>query len=167
MRRTRDKGLIEYFETSKFKHPNPNDILRVFEKVSSLELDWYNEYFVFTTKQIDYGIKEVDGKGNQTKVTLERLKEMPMPIDIVVTYKDGSKEVHYTALRLMRGEKPAETDDPRIQHPDWPWTHPSYEMSIDRPISDIASIEIDPSGRMADTNRDNNKWEAEVIVEKK
>lgn len=163
----RDQGLIDYFETWKFKHPNPNDVLRVFEKASNLELDWYNEYFVYTTKQIDYGIQEVVGEGNQTKVTLQRLKDMPMPIDIVVTYKDGSKEVHYTALRMMRGEKPAETDDPRIQHPDWPWTHPTYEMSIDRPISDIVSIEIDPSGRMADTDRNNNKWEAETIAEKK
>jgi len=162
----RDQGLLEYFETWKFKHPNPNDVLRVFEKASGLELDWYNEYFVYTTKQADYGVKEVRGEGNQTKVTLEKLKQMPMPIDVVVTYKDGSKEVHYMALRMMRGEKPAETDDPRVIHPDWPWTHPSYEFSIDRPIADIASIEIDPSGRMADINRDNNKWEAETIEKK-
>lgn len=162
----RDKGLIEYFETWKFKHPNPNDVLRVFEKVSGLELDWYNEYFVYTTKQLDYGVKEVVGEGNQTKVTLEKLKQMPMPMDVVVTFKDGTKEVHYMALRMMRGEKPVETDDPRIQHPDWPWTHPTYAFSIDRPIDEIASIEIDPSGRMADINRDNNKWEAETIDKK-
>jgi len=163
----RDKGLLEYFETWKFKHPNPNDVLRVFEKTSGLELDWYNEYFVYTTKKIDYGIQEVVGEGNQTKVTLSKESQMPMPMDVVITYKDGTKEVHYMALRMMRGEKPAETDDKRIQHPDWPWTHPVYEFSVDRPISDIASVEIDPSGRMADVNRDNNKWEAEAIANKK
>lgn len=163
----RDKGLLEYFDTWKFKHPNPNDVLRAFENASGLELDWYNEYFVYTTKQIDYGVKEVVGVGDKTKVTIERLKQMPMPTDVVITYKDGTKEVHYAALRMMRGEKPAETDDKRIQHPDWPWTHPTYEFSIDRPISDIVSVEIDPSGRMADSNRDNNKWEAEAIETKK
>lgn len=163
----RDKALLEYFDKWKFKHPNPNDVLRVFEQVSGLELDWYNEYFVYTTKQIDYGVKEVVGEGNQTKVTLEKLKQMPMPIDVVVTYKDGTQEVHYMALRMMRGEKKAETDDKRIVHEDWPWTHPTYEFSIDRPISDILSVEIDPSGRMADTNRKNNKWEAESIENKK
>lgn len=163
----RDEGLIEYFETWKFKHPNPNDVVRAFEKASGIELDWYNEYFVYTTKQIDYGVQEVVGEGDQTKVTLAKLSQMPMPMDVVVTYKDGSQEVHYMALRMMRGEKPAETDDPRIQHPDWPWTHPSYAFMIDRPISDIISIEIDPSGRMADINRENNKWEAESIATKK
>ena len=163
----RDKALLEYFDTWKFRHPNPNDVLRVFEKVSGLELDWYNEYFVYTTKQIDYGVQEVVGEGNQTRITLEKVKQMPMPIDVIVTYKDGTQEVHYMALRMMRGEKPAETNDKRIVHEDWPWTNPTYELSIDRPISEIASVEIDPSGRMADINRDNNKWEAQAIETKK
>ncbi len=163
----RNKGLLEYFNQWKFKHPNPNDVLRVFEEVSGLELDWYNEYFVYTTKQIDYGVKEVVGEGNKTKVTLEKVKKMPMPIDVVVTYKDGTKEVHYMALRMMRGQKKAETNDKRIVHEDWPWTNPTYELSIDRPISEIVSVEIDPSGRMADINKDNNKWEADKIGNKK
>tara|TARA_Y100000114_G_scaffold150097_1_gene165174 strand:- start:12847 stop:14730 length:1884 start_codon:yes stop_codon:yes gene_type:complete len=162
-----NKGLLEYFETWKFKHPNPNDVLRVFERVSGLELDWYNEYFVYTTKTIDYGVKEVVGENNRTKVTLERVGLMPMPMDVVVTYKDGTKEVHYMALRMMRGEKPAETNDPRVVHPDWPWTHPTYEFTINRPASEIASVEIDPSGRMADVNRENNVWKAEAIDSKK
>jgi len=163
----RDRGLLEYFNRWKFKHPNPNDVLRVMEDVSGLELDWYNEYFVFTTKQVDYGIKDVVGEDQKTKVTLERVKKMPMPMDVVVTYTDGTKEVHYMALRMMRGEKPAETNDKRIVHEDWPWTHPSYELTVDRPISEIASIVIDPSGRMADTNRENNTWEAEKLEKKR
>jgi len=163
----RDKALLQYFEDWKFKHPNPNDLLRVFEKVSGLELDWYNEYFVFTTKSIDYGIQSVLKEGNETKITLERIGKMPMPMDVVITYKDGTKEVHHAALRMMRGEKNAETDDKRIIHPDWPWTHPNYEFSVSRPIEEIASVEIDPSGRMADTNRENNKWAAEAIETKK
>ncbi|WP_082338116.1 M1 family metallopeptidase [Roseivirga seohaensis] len=158
-----DKGLLTYFEDWKFKHPNPNDVLRSFEKVSGLELDWYNEYFVYTTKSIDYGVKEVKGEGNKTNVTLERVGMMPMPMDVVVTYKDGTKEVHYMALRMMRGEKPAETQDKRIVHPDWAWVSPTYDFSIDRPMSDIASIEIDPSGRMADVERGNNKWEVNSL----
>lgn len=159
----RDKALLEYFDTWKFRHPNPNDLVRVFEKVSGLELDWYNEYFVFGTKQIDYGIQSVLKEDNKTRVTLEKVGKMPMPMDMVVTYKDGTKEVHYAALRMMRGEKKAETNDKRIVHPDWPWTNPNYEIVINRPIEDIASIEIDPSKRMADVNSENNKWEAATI----
>ena len=112
-------------------------------------------------------MKEVVGEGNKTKVTLDKVGKMPMPTDVVITYKDGTKEVHYMALRMMRGEKPAETNDKRIVHEDWPWTNPSYEFSVDRPISDIVSVVIDPSGRMADVDKENNKWVAEKLDKKK
>lgn len=162
-----DKGLLQLYQEWAYKHPNPNDVIRIFEKVSGLELDWYNEYFVASTKTIDYGIQSVLKEGDNTKVTLEKVGKMPMPMDVVVTYKDGTKEVHYAAMRIMRGEKPAETNDKRIIHPDWPWTNPSYEFTVSRPIEDIASVQIDPSGRMADVNQENNKWEAEAIETKK
>ncbi len=38
---TRDKILLEYYRQWKFKHPNPNDLIRVAEKLSGLQLDWY------------------------------------------------------------------------------------------------------------------------------
>ena len=156
--KARDKALLQYFEDWKFKHPNANDLLRVFEKVSDLELDWYNEYFVYTTKQIDYGVKSVQKQGQGTKITLEKVGKMPMPIDLVITYNNGDTEIHYMPLQIMRGEKPAETGDKRIVHEDWPWTHPTYELIIEKHLENIQSIEIDPSGRMADANRDNNRW---------
>jgi hypothetical protein len=36
---------------------------------------------------------------------------------------------------------------------------PDYELSIDRPADEIARVEIDPSGKMADVERSNNVWE--------
>ena len=59
----------------------------------------------------------------------------------------------------MRGEKKNETDLERVILPDWPWTHPTYQFTIDSPISEISSIVIDESGYMADVNRENNTWE--------
>ena len=38
------KGMLRYYNTWKFKHPNANDFIRVMEKQSGLELDWYREY---------------------------------------------------------------------------------------------------------------------------
>src|SRR5690606_3304511 len=53
----RDLGMLKYWDTWQFKHPNANDFIRVMEKESGLELDWYKEYWVNSTKTIDYGIK--------------------------------------------------------------------------------------------------------------
>ncbi|WP_185974321.1 M1 family metallopeptidase [Litoribacter populi] len=157
----RDKGMLKYWDTWQFKHPNPNDVIRVMEKQSGLELDWYKEYWVYTTKTIDYAVNGVeDYNSGKSKITLERKGQMPMPIDLVVTYQDGSQELVYLPLVIMRGEKPEEEGMPtRIKTQRWPWTNPSIEVTLDRPKSDIKSVEIDPSGRMADVDRENNKLE--------
>ena len=157
----RDKGMLRYWDTWKFRHPNPNDIIRVMEKESGLELDWYKEYWVYTTKTIDYAVKGVESYNtNKSKITLERKGLMPMPIDMVITYQDGSQEMVYLPLVMMRGEKPNEEGMPnRIKTQRWPWTHPTIEVNIDRPRANIKSIEIDPSGRMADINREDNRME--------
>ena len=153
---TFEKGMKQYFETWKYKHPDGRDFLRVMEQESNMVLDWYYQYFIETTKHIDYGITSVLGNDQSTYVTLERHKLMPMPIDLMVTYTDGSQEIFYMPLRMMRDTKPKETDVPRTIKPDWPWVNPTYTLEIDRPTSQIKRIEIDPSMRMADVNRDNN-----------
>ncbi|WP_298412322.1 M1 family metallopeptidase [Hydrotalea sp.] len=153
----RDKVLLAYYNTWKFKHPNANDFIRVAEKVSNIELEWYKEYWVYTTKTIDYGIGDINVVNNQPQITLKRIGKMPMPIDVLVTYKDGTTEMHYIPMNLMYGIKPAEDATPRIIHAEWKWTDPEYNFSISKSIRDIKSVEIDPSQRMADVNRSNNK----------
>ena len=152
-----DKALLLYFNTWKFKHPNPNDVIRIMEKVSGLELDWYKEYWVNTTHYIDYGVDAIDSDGKETKITLKRLGKMPMPVDVVITYKGGKKELINIPLDIMRGAKPAENQTiPYRVAADWPWVNPSYELRLPVEASEIESVEIDPSARMADVNRNNN-----------
>ena len=153
--------LKKYYADFKFKHPVPNDIKRSAEKVSGIELDWYLTDWTQTTNTIDYSIQEVVGNGSETKVTLERIGLMPMPLDILVVYADDTRETFYAPLRMMRGEKdnpyPAIT---RTVLEDWPWTNPSYSFTIGKPVSDIKAVVIDPSLLMADINAENNVWQA-------
>ncbi|MDC3388554.1 M1 family metallopeptidase, partial [Flavobacteriaceae bacterium] len=96
-----DETLKEYYKKWGFKHPTPNDFKRVAEKVSGFELDWYLTEWTQTTKTIDYAIKNVTGN----KVTLERKGSIPMPIDLIIEYTDGSKEYIYIPLQMARAEK--------------------------------------------------------------
>ena len=154
----RDRILLEYYRLWRFKHPNANDFIRVAEKVSGLQLDWYREYWVNTTKTIDYGIDSVYDDNNGTTLRLRDIGLMPMPIDVKVTFRDGTTEWHYIPMSLMFGGKPAEKDQAnRKLYEPWRWTHPTYELSISKRLGDIQTIEIDPSGRMADLNAKNNK----------
>lgn len=152
-----DRGMKRYFNTWKMRHPNADDFLLIMEKESGLQLDWYNEYFVNTTKTIDYAIKDVINKDSRTYVTLERLGKMPMPIDLEIEYQDGSKEVFYIPLAIMRGEKQSETTLKRTILPDWAWTHPLYTLEIPQGKK-VKYIEIDKSKRMADIERTNNVY---------
>ena len=157
---TRDRGMLRYWNTWKFKHPNVNDLIRAMEKESGLELDWYKEYFVYSTKTIDYGVKEVKASVEGTSITLERIGAMPMPIDLVITYKDDTKELVYLPLEILRGEKKMEPNTPiLVLTQDWPWVNPTLTISLKRPLDTIKSIEIDPSQRMADIQVENNKVE--------
>jgi aminopeptidase N len=152
-------GLKRYYNTWKFRHPEPNDFVRVMEKTSGLQLHWYLRYWINSNKKIDYEIKEVTDGGERTNVTLARIGEMPMPIDLTVTYKDGVKEMFYIPLNEMMGGKPVEdTSIKREELTEWRWVDPTYQLTINKPKSSIALIEIDPSQRMADINKANNKW---------
>lgn len=149
--------IKKYYADFKFKHPVPNDIKRTAEKVSGMELDWYLMDWTQTTNTIDYGVKDMVADGNKTNVTIERIGLMPMPLDILVVYNDGTQETFYAPLRMMRGEK--ENPYPNMKRtvlPDLIWANPSYGFTIDKPLESIKAIQIDPSQLMADVNAENN-----------
>jgi len=153
--------IQKYYEDFKFKHPVPNDIKRTAEKVSGMELDWYLTDWTQTTNTIDYEIKEVVSDGEKTKINMTRIGLMPMPIDVLIVYNDGSQETFYAPLQMMRGEK--ENPYPQLERtvlPDWPWANPSFSFSVNRPLGDIKAVVIDPSQLMADIDAENNVWQA-------
>ncbi len=155
------RGLKRFYEEWQFKHPDGRNFIRIMERESNMVLDWYYDYWVETTKTIDYGIKNVESIGeNHTEITLERIGLMPMPIDLEVELTDGSIRHYYIPMRIMWGEKANENPDiERHIAEDWPWVFPEYSLQIDIPEAEIDRVEIDPSRRMADIDRKNNIWE--------
>ena len=149
--------IKRFYADYKFTHPTPNDIKRTAERVTGAHLDWYLTDFVQTTNTIDYKIKEVKEEGGKTKVILERIGRMPMPIDIIVAYDDNSQESFYIPLEMMRYEKG--NPYPKLKRtvlPDWDWGHKTYEFTINRPKPSIKVMAIDPTELMADVNKDDN-----------
>ena len=80
-----------------------------------------------------------------------------MPVDLMVTLKDGTQELYYVPLSETLGNKPVENE--KVLRNDlvaWPWVNPTYSLRINRQPEEIARIEIDPTQRLADVNRNNN-----------
>ena len=106
----RNKILLEYYRLWHFKHPNANEgfyATDVAEKVSGLQLDWYKEYWINTTKTIDYGIDSLWEENGKTKIRLKMIGKMPMPLDVLLQYKDGSKEMAYIRSTSCLAKKPS------------------------------------------------------------
>ncbi|MFL1894467.1 M1 family metallopeptidase [Aquimarina sp. 2-A2] len=151
------KTIKRYYSDWKFKHPTPNDFKRIAEKVSGIQLDWYLTDWTQTTSTIDYGVKSIEEEDGKAIVSLERIGRIPMPIDLLVTYKDGTKEAYYIPLRMMRGQKKNQHQDiNRVVADDWAWTHPMYKLNLSKSKATISEIVIDPSKKMADINAGNN-----------
>lgn len=154
----RDSILIKYFNTWKFKHPDVNDLIKVAEQYSGIQLDWYKDFFVGTTKTIDYGIDSLWDEAGVLNVRIRNFGAMPMPVDLELIFKDGSREAAYIPQYLMFGEKKNENINiPRTVSSPWKWTHPTHVIQIKRKLIDLKRIEIDPLRRMADTERRNNR----------
>ena len=145
--KTLKKILKRYFNEFKFKHPSPNDFKRVAEKVSDLELEWYLNDWTRTAEKIDYAITYT--KGN---AVLERKGLIPMPIELVVTFKDETKKHYYIPTDLMRGLKKELSSSFEIL-PSWGWASPFYSFPLQK---EVVKIEIDPSGLLADVDLKNN-----------
>ncbi|MEM9050680.1 MAG: M1 family metallopeptidase [Bacteroidota bacterium] len=151
-----EKGIHRYFDEWSYKHPKPDDFIRVMEKVSGMELKWYLSYMLNTTEVIDYSIDSLEEVQGKTEVMLSRKGNFPMPVDLNITYTDGSTELVSIPLRMMRGSKPNPGDINFTVAEDWPWTNPTYALTLDRSKGQIERIEIDSSRRMADVNPENN-----------
>jgi len=154
------RGMMRYYNEWKLKHPTPEDFKRIMEKESGIELDWYFEQFIGTINIVDYSIESVKKKTKtSTEVVLTRKGDMPMPLDISVVLKDGSEKHYYVPLSIMRAEKKdSKFPELLLVSEDWPWTNPTFTLCLDVKMSEVSSIEIDASGRLADADRTNNVY---------
>jgi hypothetical protein len=152
--------LQTYYNEWKFKHPLPNDLRRIAERISGIQLQWFLTDWTQTTNTINYSIDAVEEAMAGTTIRLKRKEVMPMPLEILIQYKNGEIELHYIPISLMRGEK----ENPyglewKIQ-PDWPWANLNYSFTVDKEKNQIEAIVIDPSNLMADIDKTDNFYVA-------
>lgn len=167
-----DETLLRYYSEWKFKHPTPEDFMLVAEKVSGIELDWYNDYYVNTMKKIDYKIKSIYGSKEETIVVLERNGEFIMPVDLEIVLTTGESHLYNIPLDLMRGHKenPSYTNYQSL--PAWDWVRTEYTISLPFDVNEIYYLLIDPELQTLDVNILNNLLiidtpiEADVIIQR-
>ena len=154
------KGFHRYYANWKFKHPEPNDFVKTFEDVSQMELTWFQNYWLNTTKTIDFGIDSVKKSKNTLSFTITR-EGIPLPVEFSVELKDGTIKYYYIPLDLNNNVK---TDFYRSTQTLAKWSCGELNYSISLPgisLKDVLKITLDPDGFFPDVFMENNSWPIE------
>ncbi|MBA3706578.1 MAG: M1 family peptidase, partial [Bacteroidetes bacterium] len=148
-------AISHYFNQWKFAHPYMEDFKSSVIQYTNVDLNWFFDEWMETSKTIDYTLKAVkpgDAEG-EFKITFKR-KGMQMPIDFAVVGNNDSIYTYHIPNNWFVKETKA------IVLPRWiGWdkVKPEYTATVIAP-GGIANVIIDPSTRMADVNMlDNNQ----------
>lgn len=153
---TLNSVMKEFYNQWKLKHPTDRDFMHVAQKVSGMDLKWFQHYWINTTKTIDYAVKEVKHDGNTTTVTLENKGGIPMPVDFSVLTKDNKVVNYQIPLNMTRTWKSKDIYGSFTTLNYWPWTQKEFTFTIPYSKAQISALGIDFSQRLADVNPADN-----------
>ena len=150
-----ERTMLRYFDEWAFKHPEPEDFIRIAERESGITLDWYLNLWTQTTRTIDYSVHSLENTDKGVRLSIKNNGNLPMPVEFRVITKQGKTLNFYIPLVNMWGSKPSNYKE----LPAWAWTTPIYGIELQGLKQDqIESIEIDPGYWTADVDRDNNLY---------
>lgn len=148
--------LKQYYDQWSMKHPSDRDFLHIAQKVSGMDLKWFHNYWINTTKTIDYGIKDVKYDEKSTTITLVNNGQVPMPIDFSVMTKDKKVVTYQIPLNMTHTWKTKDVYGEFKTMPYWPWTQKEYTLTVPYTKSQLSVLGIDFSQRIADVNVEDN-----------
>jgi hypothetical protein len=155
------KAMQHYFDQWKFAHPYFEDFRASIIQFTHVDLNWFFDEWIETTKTIDYsitGAKKVVGSSEAWKIKFRRRGQSQMPVDFTVTAKDGSQK-SYTIPNTWFGKAGTETL-PKW----WGWSkiQPTYTAIVNAP-GGLKSVQIDTSYRLGDINWTDNYYSRGII----
>ena len=87
-----DHAFREYLRAWAFKHPTPADFFRIMRDASGMDLDWFWRDWVYTTVRLGQAVDSVGVSDGAEKIFLANRGTMTLPLEMDVTYSDGSTE---------------------------------------------------------------------------
>jgi aminopeptidase N len=132
------RGLREYGQRWKYKHPYPWDMWNSFESVSGRDLDWFWSPWYQTTWTLDQSVRSVSASGGNTTITIEDLGRVPMPVELVITRAGGQTERKVIPVDV--------------------WLTGTTSTTVNVTGTDVTRVDIDPERSFPDVNRRNNTW---------
>jgi hypothetical protein len=148
-------AMQHYMQQWKIAHPYPEDFRNSIIRFTGVDLNWFFDEWMETTKNIDYKVGKVR-KGqfkDEYEITLRRKGRMQMPIDLRVVSKKDSVYDFIIPNTWWEKDTDANTLSRWIG---WDKLRPTYTATVTIPHG-IKNVIIDPSERLADVNMLNNR----------
>lgn len=138
------KALHDYINNWNGKHPLPYDFFFTFDRTAGESLNWFWQPWFFERGFADLTIEGVE-KDKSLIVNVKNLSTYPVPVDLKVSYADGTTETFH---------KPASV---------WKGGEKIYKYKIDSPkeISKIELIQV----MGPDINTNNNSYEVKKLTQ--
>ena len=156
-------SMQHYFETWKIAHPYVEDFRAAIIQYTKVDLNWFFDQWLESTKRIDYSVKKVKkvsfhkiGLNTLTagyNITFERKSRMQMPIDFTIHANDGKTYDYHIPNNWFVKKTDATVLD---KWHGWDLIHPTYTTKVIDIPSGIAEVIIDPTNRLADAYMPDN-----------
>lgn len=156
------EAMKHYFEQWKFAHPYPEDFRNSMIQYTHVDLNWFFDQWLETTKDLDYAIgpvKNIKHTDSMT-ITFKRKGAMQMPLDFTVTDRLGKQQSYYIPNTWFEKKTEAITLPRWIG---WGKLQSSYTARLQAPDG-IMRVHIDTSYRLADRNMLNNYRKRPALI---
>ncbi len=134
-----DRAFRTYIRTWAFRHPTPADFFRVMRDESGVDLDWFWREWIYETARLDQAVDSVGTrKGGGSAVFLSNRGTMVMPLELRLTFQDGTAETVRLPVDMWNlGNR--------------------FEYRVPGTKA-VRAAEIDPRHVLPDTDPANNRW---------
>ena len=153
-----DEAFSFYSKAWMFKHPQPADFFRAMEEGAGENLAWFWRGWFFSTLANDQAIASVErqsadsliGSGERGayyyRVAVRNEGGLVMPVDLGLTYADGTKERVRVPVDAWRTDEKA-------------FTKGFFARQA------VSAVTLDPDELYADVNRNDNVWTEPTLSE--
>jgi len=155
-------AMQHYVQQWKFAHPYFEDFRNSIIRYTKVDLNWFFDQWLETTKSIDYGIGRIRRiKGTDSfDIRFRRKGSMQMPLDVTIVDKNGGRQHYYIPNTWYEKSTDALTLPRWIG---WGKLNKQYTARVKVPAG-IQHVIIDTSQRLADRMMLNNYRSRPAII---
>jgi hypothetical protein len=143
-----DAAFREYVQRWAFKHPTPAEFFRTMEDGAGEDLSYFWRGWFYRTDVVDQAVDSVrtqrDSAGTTTAIFLSSPGGLPMPVDMRLTFADGTSE--------------------HVRLPVEAWYEGNHFVFVRRFPKELVKVELDPDRNFPDVRRQNNVWSKEAAT---